>query len=227
LSLVFAAVGNSTPSAFWILASVLSDPEALAALQSEVDSFSCASEKDADFTVEQLEKCVTMQSMWTEALRLYYAGFTVRDVVKDMVVEMDAQREGGPTTFVLKKGSRLMAFAGIRHTDPDIFENPDMFVWNRFLPDPTTGEAPVFTTKDGLPLKGEPVIAFGGGAHRCPGRRFIENEVKSLLAYMFTKFELRLAEGESVPGKHLPTQGLGVSFPDREMYIEIRAKKPT
>jgi len=82
----------------------------------------------------------------------------------------------------------------------------------------------VFTTKEGKVLK-EPVMAFGGGSHKCPGRFFIAYEMKFFLAALFSRFELRLAKGESVPPMAPAESGVGVILPARDVKMEIRRRK--
>lgn len=211
MGVLFAVAGNSIPAVFWTLCNILKDPEALAALQAEIQSLPGDSE---DFSVDQLEGMTALQSMWTETLRMYFAMFAARDVVKDFVVETPDQK------YVLRKGTRLMGYVAYRHHDETIFPNPDKFVWDRFYA-PKGQPAPEFRLPDGTVLA-EPVSCFGGGLHKCPGRFFIENEAKSFLVSLFRTFDIRLA-GE-VPQVEPSTQGLGMSHPKNDVLVEMRVR---
>ena len=222
LGLVFASSGNSIPSVFWTMAHVLSDREALEAVVRESRSFQ-PDPRSGLFTIEQLDEMVVIKSVWNEAIRLYLQQFTARDVVKDIQYTTKAT---GPTrgkTYLLKAGTRIMPTVLVRHHDPDVFESPDKFKWDRFVPDPNTGKYPVFRTKGGNVID-EPVRLFGGGAHKCPGRFFIEYEMKSFLATVFSKYDIRLADGEVIPKPVEVETGVGVVAPAGDMIIELKKK---
>lgn len=41
--------------------------------------------------------------------------------------------------------------------------------------------------------------AFGHGHHSCPGRFFVANEIKILIAHILLCYDIKLREGESRP----------------------------
>ena len=91
-------------------------------------------------------------------------------------------------------------------------ENVEEFQFDRFLGNPT------FKAADGEPI--EPVRAFGGGAHPCPGRRFIGYESRALLATLLATYDLELST-TAFPGIYAPTNGMGISDPDRKIGIRL------
>jgi cholesterol 7alpha-monooxygenase len=233
MAILFAAVGNSIPSIFWTIGCIISHPDAKAAVQKEVDSFLANKRRgnsikshDASSlsTLEELDQLVVVHSCFQEAIRLYSAAFSPRDVVQDFIYESkDSSSSSPPSKFHFRKGSRIMSYFQVRHYDADIFPNPESFQYDRFLPDPVTGKPPVFT-KNGKAVL-EPIKIFGGGEHACVGRRFIGYEVRHLLASLFSKFDIQLAHGESLPKPDQALQGIGVGQPEREMYVEMRPRK--
>lgn len=213
VELIFSVAGNSIPAVFWALCNILRDPDALAAVQAEVESATAAS-GDGFLSMETLEGLSVLQSIWTETLRMYFAAFATRDVVEDHVVEASGQK------YLLKKGTRVMGYTAYRHHDAAIFANPETFVWNRFYT-PSGEPAPEFRLKDGTVLK-EPVSSFGGGPRKCPGQAFIENEAKALLFMLFRRFDIRLVQ--DVPKVEPSTQGLGVVQPAHDVLVEMRVR---
>lgn len=200
---------------------VLSNLEALEAVVQESRSFQPDS-KTGFFTIEQLDQMVVIKSVWYEAIRLYLFQFSARDVVKDIEYETKAP-QGQKQIYLLKAGTRIMPNLAIRHHDPDVFDDPEQFQWDRFVPDPKTGKPPVFTTKDGEPID-EPVVLFGGGTHKCPGRFFIEYEMKSFLANVFSKYDVRLAEGASIPASVKVETGVGIVAPQDDVMIKLKKR---
>ena len=223
-SIIFAAVGNSIPSVFWTLAHIMKDPKALSSVRNEIDQMLAAKRAKGDkseaLTFDEMDQLETLKSAFQEAIRLYGCAFSPRQVLEDFIYQSKAK---GGKKFLFKRGTRIMSFFQIRHYDSEIFENPKEFRYDRFMPDSVTGKPPVFT-KNGKIIT-DPLKAFGGGEHMCPGRRFIGYEARHFLACLFSKFDLRFAEGDSLPSIDKSLQGLGVGQPGGELYIEITPRK--
>ncbi len=47
---------------------------------------------------------------------------------------------------------------------------------------------------------GEHSINFGAGTHACPGRYYVSQEIKLMLAHLLLKYEIGWPEGRSRPG---------------------------
>jgi cytochrome P450 len=214
LGLLFASVGNSAPAVFWTLCRLLDDAESWNACRAQVEQVVARrnDEMRTRFSLDDLDQMTLLQSAFWETLRLHSGNFTARRVVEGF--ELDT-REG---KYWIEKGSKLMSFWDVLHSDPDIFDNPDQFQYNRFV-----NPEQVFTYKSGKKLTHAPVMSFGGGSHLCPGRKFIGYEVRLFLAMLMLNFDMRLAEGETRPGIDLVMQGVGISHPDRDPKVEIRA----
>jgi hypothetical protein len=127
-------------------------------------------------SIQELDELVVLQSAFQESLRMYQALFVI--------------------TRLVEKGTTCMILPNVLHMDPEIFENPDVYKFDRFVRmDPTTNMA----TKHLRP--------FGGGAHHCPCRKFISYEARALLAMVLWKYNLRLKPGEMRPGVDFTKQG--------------------
>ena len=123
-------------------------------------------------------------------------------------------------TFQIEKGSRLVAFWDLLHSDPAIFENPEEFQYDRFV----NMKDSVYTYKSGKKLPHSPVMSFGGGSHLCPGRKFIAYEVRLFMAMLMLNFDIRLMSPSSYvrPKIDQAQQGLGIAKPDSDPKVQIR-----
>lgn len=66
------------------------------------------------------------------------------------------------------------------------------------------------------------MLSFGYGLQSCPGRFFVNNEVKIILVHLLSQFDLTLGLGNE---RSKPVTG-GVNFkPDPNQEILIRARK--
>jgi oxysterol 7-alpha-hydroxylase len=213
LGVLWASVGNSAPAVFWVLIHLLEDEIAWKACREQVEQVD--KERASDFfTLQDLDKLTLLDSAFWEALRLYMAAFTARTVKADFVFDTDRAQ------YYIEKGWKLMAFFGMLHMDPHVFENPEEFKYDRF-----TDKNKTFTYQDGSPLNYFPVVTFGGGSHLCPGRKFISYEARLFVAMLMLQFEMRLAPGETRPGVNLAQQGIGVNHPERDPKVEIRLRQ--
>jgi cytochrome P450 len=220
LGIVFASVGNSAPAIYWALLRLMQDPPAWEACRAQVDALvekknSGGNSRDITFTLDDLDELTLLDSVFWESLRLYQGNFTVRKITQDFELETKTQK------YLLEQGTKIMSFWGVLHSDPYVFPNPRQFQYDRFVGNPE------FKFQDGTKVNYFPVVAFGGGEHLCPGRKFISYEARLYLALLMLNFDMRLAEGESIPGVDLTNQGVGVSHPEREIMVEIRARMHT
>eukprot|EP00550_Attheya_septentrionalis_P006736 CAMPEP_0198294484 /NCGR_PEP_ID=MMETSP1449-20131203/22548_1 /TAXON_ID=420275 /ORGANISM="Attheya septentrionalis, Strain CCMP2084" /LENGTH=496 /DNA_ID=CAMNT_0043994445 /DNA_START=149 /DNA_END=1639 /DNA_ORIENTATION=+ len=214
LGILWASVGNSAPATFWTLLHLIEDETAWKACRDQVETIA-ANRKDEFFSLDDLDEMTLLHSAFYETLRIYQGNFTARQVKEDFVLDMGSNKK-----YWIEAGSKLMPFWGILHSDPHIFENPNQFQYDRFV-----DTAKVFKYKSGKPLTHAPVMAFGGGAHLCPGRKFIAYEVKLFLAMLMINFDMVLVDGERHPNINPAMQGIGVSHPDHDPKIEIRLKQ--
>ena len=248
----WASLGNSIPAIFWSILNLLHHPDAYHAVQTEVDTIVRQHEEEEKmkkkkhhtkdettndhdsssssicFTLEQLDKMVCLRSVFMETLRLESGGFTPRDVQQDIIVTHTTDN----TQYLLRKGTRIMGYGQIIHMDPEIYPNPETFQWDRFLPktndssssssSSTTSVRTTFTHKNGKTI--DAWKAFGGGAHLCPGRKFIGYEAQAYLAMIIRQLDIRLKQGETIPGIHPKMTGVGVNHPATDVKVEMRRR---
>lgn len=205
----------TAPAIFWTTLLLIEHPEAFKACRKQVDEVVAKRTSKSDyFTIEELDQLTFLDSALTEALRMYQGNFTPRLVIEDFILETTQQK------FLIKKGSKIMTWWGVLHNDPDIFDKPNEFRYDRFVNTKRTD----FSYKSGKTLTHDPVIAFGGGEHLCPGRKFISYEARLFLAQLLQNFDMKMADGETRPGIDLTMMGIGVTHPDKDPKVEIRCR---
>lgn len=196
-----ASYYNTIPAGFWSVFQMLLDKNALEACRKEVLEVKAAKLQKGDkseyLTLEELDSMDILDSLVTEAtrlrsttkmLRLRYAG-------KDFNLKLPLPISGETKQFFVKKGTYFIFCNNFLHRDPEIFQDPDEFKYNRFAKDSKTGKKPVFS-KNGKRIH-RPVDAFGGGLTMCPGRRFAVAEIKAIIAYFVTNYEFRWPEDKA------------------------------
>lgn len=214
LGVFFATVGNSIQAVFWTLLNLMQDQKAYQACSEAVQRVAERREKGRMwFTLEELDELMILQSAFFETLRMYQALFVTRQAVEDFC--LNPKETEGPK-YMIEKGTMIMVFPNLMHMDPEIFDIPETFQYDRFL-DPDA------LTKQGTRLSTH-LRPFGGGVHMCPGRKFIGYEARALLAMLLLKYEMRIRPGETRPGIDFSRQGLSVSVPERDVEIEIKRR---
>jgi len=225
LGVLFASVGNSIPAVFWTLYHILQEPTIYQAVHAEVEAvLRDGNNKDNNgfFTLEQLDRMVLLKSAFYESLRLYNGSFTTREAVSDFVFD---PKKPGQSKYFIRKGTRIMPFWATLHYDPELFDDPETYQYDRFAP--VAGKPAVFT-KNGKQVA-EPLRAFGGGGHLCPGRKFILYETLVFCAVLLTQFDMKLSAEETATeqqavGIDYSMQGVGISHPNRDPAMEIRVR---
>ncbi len=214
LGVFLATVGNSIQAVFWTLLNLMEDQNAYQACTKAVQNVAARREPGRDwFTLEELDELMVLQSAFLETLRMYQALFVTRQAVEDFC--LNPKETTGPK-YMIEKGTLIMALPNLMHLDPNIFEHPQTFQFDRFL-DPDA------VSKKGTKLSSH-LRPFGGGVHMCPGRKFIGYEARALLAMILLKYEMRIRAGETKPGIDFSRQGISVSVPERDVEIEVRGR---
>lgn len=75
--------------------------------------------------------------------------------------------------------------------DPDYFPNPETFSPYRYLNMSETSPHRYHFTSIS-----DDFLAFGGGAHACPGRFLAAYEIKIMIIELLTHFEMKFAKGQ-------------------------------
>lgn len=216
-ALLWAAQANTMAAAAWTVLFLLRDLGAYAAVGEEVRGVvgPPPSEPGARLLSRQdLKDLVQVESAITEMNRLTTAPSVPRRAFGDTALKL---HDGN--ILNISKGDELGLFPPSAHRDPEIFSDPDTFVFDRFVPE--EGRRRKFS-KNGQPIRFN-VIPFGGGVSMCPGRFFAINEFKIILASFIHWFDLELLDPD-LPAFDYTRTGFGTLPPTRDVRIRVRRR---
>ncbi|KAK5164500.1 uncharacterized protein LTR77_009706 [Saxophila tyrrhenica] len=235
VSMVFGAISNTVPTAFWLISYIFSDPNILAEIRQEVDA--CISTPTSGETKRILNatKLRTSCHLFTSALRetLRIAGGVniTRQVSEDVTVTNSAGE-----SYLLKKDAMVQIASNVIHQRELWGSDAHEFNARRFMQNEKQ-QADSTSTKIPDPAapyrdaQGKVVSAafrsFGGGNNVCPGRHFAQTEILGLAALFVAGFEI---EGVRTPGRYQmpPTEALKSSLavikPGRDVDVKIRRR---
>ena len=95
--------------------------------------------------------------------------------------------------FQIAKDEVIQICPIFTHYSPDIWKNPKQFDPKRFLP----------PCREDLKHR-YAYIPFGGGAHKCLGMHFSENQAKTILFHLLKSYEIQVSEPYSPIWKKVP-----------------------
>ncbi|XP_016831098.1 prostacyclin synthase [Cricetulus griseus] len=219
---LWATQGNMGPTAFWLLLFLLKNPEALEAVHEELKRTVWKAEQPVSqmITLPQktLDNMPVLDSVLNETLRLTAAPFITREVMADLALPMADGRE-----FSLRRGDRLLLFPFLSpQKDPEIYTEPEVFKYNRFL-NPDGSEKKDFY-KDGKRLKNY-TLPWGAGHNQCLGKNYAINSIKQFVVLLLTHFDLELGSKDTeVPEFDLSRYGFGLMQPEEDVPIRYRSR---
>uniref|UniRef100_A0A8C5L6T7 25/26-hydroxycholesterol 7alpha-hydroxylase n=2 Tax=Jaculus jaculus TaxID=51337 RepID=A0A8C5L6T7_JACJA len=219
LGLLWASMANTIPAMFWAMYYLLRHPEAMEALHDEIDRLlqSTGQKKGSGFSIhltrEQLNSLVCLESFILEVFRLCSYSSTIRLVEEDLTLNSETNN------YCLRKGDLVAIFPPVIHNDPEVFEAPEEFRFDRFMED---GKKKTNFYKSGKKLKFY-IMPFGFGTSKCPGRYLAVVEIKLLLVVFLTYFDLELLDKKPVR-RGQSRLLFGVQYPDSNVLFRYKAK---
>ncbi|XP_075995842.1 cytochrome P450 7B1 isoform X2 [Genypterus blacodes] len=211
-AILWASVGNTVPATFWALYHLLSHPEALRAVRQEVQSV-LTLPTEQTVTIEQLDRLLYLESAIRESLRLSSASMNIRVAQEDFALRLD-----GRPSVSIRKGDIIALYPQSIHMDPDIYQEPQTFRFDRFVQD---SRVRTDFYKDGQKLRYY-LMPFGSGSSMCPGRHFAINEIKQFLCLLLLHFDLQLVQGQTQVGLDFSRAGLGILLPANDVLFRYR-----
>lgn len=224
VAMLWASQANTIPASFWSIYYLLRYPEALKAVRKELDNLLRVTNQKIGgannpitFTKEQLESMRVMGSLVNEALRLSSASIMMRVATEDFVLSVESDAK-----VAVRKGDHICLYPQLLHLDPDVYEDPLEFKYDRFL-DENGNEKTAFY-KNGRKLK-HYLLPFGSGVSICPGRFFAVNEIKQFLSILLCYFDIELLDtSEPIPARDNSRCGLGILQPVHDVQFRYRLK---
>ncbi|XP_055287626.1 cytochrome P450 7B1 isoform X1 [Moschus berezovskii] len=216
LGLLWASVTNTVPTMFWAMYYLLRHPEAMAVLRDEIDHLlqSTGQKKGPGFSIyltrEQLDSLVYLESTILEVLRLCSFSGIFRFVQEDVTLHLESQ------DCCLRKGDFVVIFPPILHHDPEIFEAPDEFRFDRFTENGTwglNGLAPHRRGPERQPVQG---CSAAVEPKSLPGR---SRRRAAQWHTLWTSFGLQHWAG--LPGKPLPPSSCPPGSPAQTLVLAL------
>lgn len=222
-AILWASVGNTLPASFWAMYYLVMHPEALAVVRGEIDHVLQLTGQEAGsghsitLTREQLDSLVYLGSTINESLRLSSASMNIRIAQEDFTLGF-----GGDRSIGVRKGDVIVLYPQSLHMDPEIFEDPEVFKFDRFIED---GKEKTSFYKHGQKLKFY-LMPFGSGVTKCPGRYFAINEMKQFLTLLIAHFDIEIVQGEGPVKPDQSRVGLGILLPDSDIQFRYKTRIP-
>jgi len=217
-AVMWAAQANTVSATFWTLLFILRDPRARAELLEEVRAIAGdtrpASPGERLFSKSELKSMVKLDSAITEMNRLTTAPMVPRRAERNTELTLHDGRR-----IQVNAGEDLIIFPPTVQLDPDVYDAPHEFRFDRFLPQ---NGRPKQWTKDGERIHFF-MLPFGGGKSMCPGRYFAINEFKITAATLLAWFDLELLSDE-LPPFNLSRTGFGTYPPTHDVPFRFRLR---
>jgi cytochrome P450 len=212
-ALFWASLTNTSSAVFWCLFYILQDTKAVEVIKQEIDTYlpRFSLDNDADnslveeWTPEQLNSCVYLESAINEMLRLVGAPLMTRKCHRETQIVLQDGR-----TFNVKPNDTVAYFAALTHLDANLFPEPNKFIFDRF----------VNRHADSIPG----FIPFGSGKNMCPGRFIAKNEMKICLAMLLRYMDYKFVDTKTIPKQNPSRVGFGVAPPNQDIPIMYRYK---
>ncbi|KAH7081885.1 cytochrome P450 [Paraphoma chrysanthemicola] len=201
---VNAVLGNTIPTAFWVLYHTITDEDVLRECRREV--LACCNTNGDTFTldVSQLkDSCALLISVLKETLRFHGIGTSVRLVTQDHMLD---------GKYLLKKGGIVMIPGAVQHTSVPAFgDDVNEFRHNRFM------RSPGIKKPSPVAFRG-----FGTGTTLCPGRHFASTELLTFVALMIVRFDFEPTQGSWIcPTTANARAHSTVAPPDNDIEVYI------
>ncbi|XP_041946336.1 prostacyclin synthase-like [Alosa sapidissima] len=215
---LWATQGNVGPAAFWLLAFLISTPEAMKAVRTEFSRVSLTTDTAQAPTLDPTQPTPVFDSALEEALRLTAAPFITREVLQNKTLCMADGQE-----YDLRQGDRVCLFPFISpQMDPEIYHEPEKFLYDRFLNADGTPKRLFY--KGGQRLKYY-TMPWGAGSNACVGKPFAIDAIRQFVYLVLTHLEMELCEPEAgLPAVNTSRYGFGMVQPEGDMFIRYRQR---
>ena len=207
---------NTVPAILWMLHHILSDPELLHDLRSELLANTAVESHGSEYECKEVrlsltalkDSCPLLNSTLSEVLRYHSTSLSARIVTKDTF--LDSQ-------YLLKAGSLIQIPAAVLHKDP-----------HEWGPEATHFHAARFSLPTYAPKKSTAAFrAFGGGSALCPGRRFATMEVLMFVSIFLLQFDAEPVDRTRAvpPQSHFVNLTHSVEPPPTEFRVKVTRRE--
>ncbi|KAI3369999.1 hypothetical protein L3Q82_024804, partial [Scortum barcoo] len=212
---------NAGPAAFWLLGFLLTHPEAMEAVKSEIRGLTLqdTSLQHPPISLLETQNTPVLDSVLSETLRLTAAVLISREVVQDKLLRMANGKE-----YHLRRGDRVCLFPLLSpQMDPEIHQDPQTFKYDRFLNNDMTARDKFY--KDGKRLKYH-TMPWGAGRNMCVGKGFAVKAIKQFVFLLLSHLDLEMCDPEAqLPPVNPSRYGFGMLQPDGDLQVRYRLKR--
>uniref|UniRef100_A0A3B4WLB5 Prostacyclin synthase n=1 Tax=Seriola lalandi dorsalis TaxID=1841481 RepID=A0A3B4WLB5_SERLL len=213
---------NAGPAAFWLLGFLLTHPEAMEAVKSEIRCLTLQDTSLQHPPINPLEAHSTpvFDSVLSETLRLTAAVMINREVVQDKILRMANGKE-----YHLRQGDRVCLFPFLSpQMDPEIHQDPQIFKYDRFLNEDITVKDKFYKKEKRLKYY---TLPWGAGKNICVGKEFAVTAIKQFVFLLLTHLDMEMCDPEAkLPPVNPSRYGFGMLQPDGDLQVRYRLKMP-
>ncbi|CAF1616588.1 unnamed protein product [Didymodactylos carnosus] len=222
LALLWASIGNTTPAIYWTLFYLLRGSRTIMDLiKQEIDQhlsplteYDHLREDNKDHQLDQLDKCIYLDSAVNETLRLVATAMIIRRCSNDTKIILSDKQ-----TLEIPRNETVVLFPCASHYDPQVFKDPFDYKYDRFLASNLTTE------------QKRSFLPFGGGRFVCPGRYMAKNTIKISIAFVLQHLDIdflndkhQVLATQKIPDFQISRIGYGIAPPRKEHKIRYRFK---
>lgn len=221
-AMLWASVGNTSPALFWCVYFLLRHQEALQAVKQELqevmsqEGVEFSPDSDLVLSRDLLDRLHVLDSAVNESLRLSTMSMNVRVAQEDFTLKLDHP-------WSIRHRDIIAMFPQSVHFDPEIYEDPTSFRFDRFLDD--SGNEKTDFYKSGQRLK-HFLMPFGSGATMCPGRHIARQEIKQFVCLLLLYLDLQMDDREPAAQPDFSRAGLGIMQPVNDVRFRYRPRRP-
>nr|XP_057921533.1 prostacyclin synthase [Doryrhamphus excisus] len=216
---LWATQCNGGPAAFWLLGFLLTHPQAMEALQSELRGLTREDGSPRHPSAMETHSTPVFDSVLKETLRLTAAAMITREVMHDKILHMSNGRE-----YHLRRGDKVCLFPFLSpQMDPEIHQEPQIFKYDRFLNEDLTAKDHFY--KDGRRLK-YVTMPWGAGSNACVGKDFAVTAIKNFVLLMLTHVDLQVCDPKAqMPPVDSTRYGFGILQPEGDLLVRYKLKR--
>ncbi|KAL8920373.1 MAG: hypothetical protein Q9172_004540 [Xanthocarpia lactea] len=219
---IMGVLVNSTPTLFWLLLHIYSDPQLLANIRVELSLGTMKTVKATSGSMQCTVDVPTLRqrfpllaSTYQETLRFHTHNSSSRMVTQDTVLMKK---------YRLKTGSIILMPGATIHALPSVWgEDAHQFKPRRFLR----------STQDADKAKLHPGAfrSFGGGVSLCPGRHFATTEICAATAMFVSRFDMVAVDPKgAVVDWQMPAMEVGritssIPLPKGDVNVRVSVRK--
>lgn len=219
---LFAVLGSTIPTSFWLIYHVYSDPAVLEDCRRELERIVEVADGFSTIDITSVKtKCPALLSTLQEVLRFRHIGVSARVVLQEEKLLGDQYR--------LKKGSMLMIPTPVYHSDPGVWgPTVSEFDHRRFAPEGAGSNGNTTKSTKKGPNARTSYRPFGGGHVLCPGRHFATTEILAFAALAILRFDIEPMAEQRWPQPTIENSPMvaALPVPDDPILVKIRPRLP-